>query len=282
MRTLFLALVAATRLSPSYAKAPCPLYGPIFPKPTKLLSDPAVQYAATLLDGIFPQYIDNANSSGSERFSYSVEVFSATEDLPLYAHHWTATNLPLLNSSGVTRVTGDSVYRIGSITKIFTILAFLATVGDSVMNDPVSKHLPEIAELAAQSSGSAIWAPDWDSITVGSLATQTSGLIRDCKSTGEATLSWRKHANAGQTPSSGNFRTNCLSTASTSWVSLPSLSTSFHRAATARAAHGSSSLPDWESSPLPFRRSKRQRTLTSASHFSATLPSECRARTLSR
>ncbi|KAK0751900.1 beta-lactamase/transpeptidase-like protein [Schizothecium vesticola] len=185
MKTLYLALVAATRLSPSYAKAPCPLYGPIFPKPTKLLSDPAVQYAATLLDGIFPQYIDNANSSGSERFSYSVEVFSATEDLPLYAHHWTATNLPLLNSSGVTRVTGDSVYRIGSITKIFTILTFLATVGDGIMNDPVSKHLPEIAELAAQSSGSAIWAPDWDSITVGSLATQTSGLIRDYSILGE-------------------------------------------------------------------------------------------------
>lgn len=183
MKTLFLALAAATRLAPSYAKAPCPLYGPIFPKPTKLLSDPAVQYAATLLDGIFPQYIDNANSSGSERFSYSVEVFSATEDLPLYEHHWTATNLPLLNSSGVTRVTGDSVYRIGSITKIFTILTFLATVGDGILNDPVSKHLPEIAELAAQSSGSAIWAPDWDSITVGSLATQTSGLIRDCKLT---------------------------------------------------------------------------------------------------
>ena len=181
MKTLLFALVAATGLPSTYAKGPCPLYGPIFQKPTNLRSDPTVQYAASLLDGIFPQYIDNANSSASSRFSYSVEVFSATDDLPLYEHHWTATNLQQLNSSGVTKVTGDSVYRIGSITKIFTILTFLATVGDGIMNDPVSKHLPEIAELAAQSSGSAIWAPDWDAITVGSLATQTSGLIRDCK-----------------------------------------------------------------------------------------------------
>lgn len=141
-----------------------------------------MQYAAYILNDIFPKYIDNDTSTGSERFSYSVQVFSGSEDYPLWAHHWTAPNLAQLNTTGAKRVDGDTVYRIGSVTKIFTLLTFLATVGDGIMNDPITKYLPDIAELARNSStASNIFTPDWEEITVGSLATQMSGLIRDCE-----------------------------------------------------------------------------------------------------
>ncbi len=169
----------------SSAKKNCPLYGPQFPKTRNLLQQPGLQSAAKILDDVFTQYIDHSNTTGSEAFSYSVEVFSGNDDAPLlWSHHWTATNLKYFNSTGVIHVDENTVYRIGSITKIFTVFAFLATVGDGIWNDPVTKYLPEVAELAAARKDreeDPIFEVDWDEITVGSLASQTSGLMRDCE-----------------------------------------------------------------------------------------------------
>jgi CubicO group peptidase (beta-lactamase class C family) len=164
------------------ARANCPLYGPLLPNPTNLFSEPAIHNVAAALDEIFYQAIDNNTSTGSERFSYAIEVFTASEDKPIWARYWTAPNLATLNTTGVRRVDGDTVFRIGSVTKIYTVLAFLAAVGDGVWNDPVTKYLPELAELAKNNARkSPIYATDWESITVGSLAGQTSGIIRDCE-----------------------------------------------------------------------------------------------------
>ena len=179
---LLVCAVGFSHLPLAAAKVNCPLYGPLFPRPTNLLKSPGIQAAAKALDDIFVKYIDNDKSTGSDHFSYSVEVFAGSEDKALWSHYWTAPNLKELHSTGVTTVDTNTVYRIGSITKVFTVLAFLATVGDGVWNDPVTKYIPEIAALASRTAGgSPIFTPDWDAITVGSLASQTSGLIRDCK-----------------------------------------------------------------------------------------------------
>jgi len=182
MQTVLLALAAfTTLLSPSAAKANCPLYGPLLPRPTNLLQDPGIKGVASILDGVVAKYIDNDNSTGSERFSYVVEAFAGSEDKPLWSHYWTAPNLKTFNSSGVAKVDTNTVFRVGSVTKIFTVLSFLATVGDGIWNDPITKHLPEIQEIANNASRSPIYTTDWESITIGSLASQMSGLIRDCK-----------------------------------------------------------------------------------------------------
>ncbi|KAI1806278.1 beta-lactamase/transpeptidase-like protein [Daldinia bambusicola] len=163
-----------------HAKENCPLYGLGYPKPTNLLAQPGIQKAAEALDSVFAEYIDNANNTGSDRFSYSVEVFSADADEPLWSHYWTATNLKTLNTTGVRKVDGDTVYRLGSVTKIFTILTFLAEVGDSMWNEPITNYIPELkAMVTGDDTSHSISKPDWQSITIGSLATQMSGLVRD-------------------------------------------------------------------------------------------------------
>lgn len=164
----------------SAAKQNCPLYGPLLPRPTNLSKSPVIASVAKTLDDVFFKNIDNDTSTGSQYFSYAVEVFTGSESLPLWSRYWTAPNLNTFNNSGVTKVDGNTVFRIGSVTKIFTVLTFLATVGDGIWNDPITKHLPEIAEIANNASSSPIFRPDWESITVGSLASQMSGLIRDC------------------------------------------------------------------------------------------------------
>ncbi len=179
----FLTLLVSFQSLICSAKPNCPLYGPLFPAVINPLQHSEAKTAAKTLDNLFPQYIDNDDSSGSQGYSYAVEVFSANEVEPLWSHYWTAPNLKELETTGVRKVDRDTVFRLGSITKIYTLLAFLITVGDSSWNDPIAKYLPEIAELAEKNrtSNSPIFTPDWDSITIGSLASQTSGLIRDCK-----------------------------------------------------------------------------------------------------
>ncbi|KAI8626024.1 beta-lactamase/transpeptidase-like protein [Xylariaceae sp. FL1651] len=164
-----------------HAKLNCPLYGLGYPKPTNLFSYGGIKTAADALDSIFGQYIDNANNTGSDSFSYSVEVFAANEQKPLWSHYWTAKNLATMNTTGVKSVDGNTVYRMGSLTKIFTILTFLAEVGDSSWNEPITKFIPEIAAMAVNGSSNShsLTTPDWGSITIGSLASQISGLMRD-------------------------------------------------------------------------------------------------------
>jgi CubicO group peptidase (beta-lactamase class C family) len=68
----------------------------------------------------------------------------------------------------------DTVYRIGSITKQFTALMLLQLVeqGKVQLSDPVEKYFPEINRVPGQIGGEA-------PITIGQLATHTSGLGRE-------------------------------------------------------------------------------------------------------
>ncbi|KAI2468653.1 beta-lactamase/transpeptidase-like protein [Annulohypoxylon bovei var. microspora] len=164
-----------------FAKQNCPLYGLGYPKPTNLLVQPGIKTAATALDSVFSEYIDHSNETKSDSFSYSVEVFSVDDEEPLWSHHWTASNLETLNSTGVTKVDGDTVYRLASVTKVFTILTFLAEAGDTLWNEPIANYIPEIAAFveAGADNSHSISSTNWESITMGSLASQMSGLARD-------------------------------------------------------------------------------------------------------
>ncbi|KAI0391753.1 beta-lactamase/transpeptidase-like protein [Xylariaceae sp. FL0594] len=177
-----LATLVALQGTASLAKPNCPLYGLGYPKPVNLLSYSGINTAASALDSVFGQYIDNANNTGSDRFSYSVEVFAADEERPLWSHYWTAKNLATMNTTGVRMIDGNTVYRMGSLTKIFTMLTFLAEVGDSLWNEPIAKFIPEIAAMVEEGAdvSHSLTTPDWGSITIGSLASQISGLMRDC------------------------------------------------------------------------------------------------------
>jgi D-alanyl-D-alanine carboxypeptidase len=68
----------------------------------------------------------------------------------------------------------DTVYRIGSITKMFTALMLeqLADGGKVRLSDPVEKHFPEIKLVKGR-------FPDAPPITLVQLATHTSGLGRE-------------------------------------------------------------------------------------------------------
>lgn len=107
----------------------------------------------------------------------SISVRSIHEGDKLLDMHYTP---PTHDANSTTIVNADTVYRVGSISKIFTILGILHEgIG---MDDPITKYLPELGNLkAADGINNDITAVSWDGITIGALASHMSGIGLDCK-----------------------------------------------------------------------------------------------------
>ncbi|KAI0149222.1 beta-lactamase/transpeptidase-like protein [Pestalotiopsis sp. NC0098] len=163
----------------------CPLDGPVFPKPTKLSTLPVIKEAVANLTGYFEQW--NANYSATGNFSYSVQIFSAHEQDALFSYSHTAAKLAKINHPGVATVDENSVFRLGSLTKVFTVYNMLLNAGDEIWNSPITKYIPELAAMAANASSSSNPVANiaWQDVTIGSLATQMSGIPRDYALLGE-------------------------------------------------------------------------------------------------
>lgn len=177
------ATLTLLQLPSTLALPNCPISGAEFPPPQRLTQHPKWQEALVNLTDAF-NFLDT-NITGKS-LSYSVQIFSTNPGKALLAErHRTASDL-LPDTEGVKEVDGNTVYRLGSVSKIFTILAFLAEVGDVHWNTPVTRFIPELAQYSSQVSTQYlddVRRTDWEDITIGALAAQVSGIGRDCKST---------------------------------------------------------------------------------------------------
>jgi CubicO group peptidase (beta-lactamase class C family) len=104
--------------------------------------------------------------------SLSVEVTSSKESLWSYHHTALERNA---SRPDIPAVNGDALYRIASITKTFTVLGILYQhqAGNLSLDDPVDNYIKELKE---DQDGTI----PWKDITLRSLASQLSGIPRDC------------------------------------------------------------------------------------------------------
>ncbi|KAI1134798.1 beta-lactamase/transpeptidase-like protein [Hypoxylon sp. FL0543] len=160
----------------------CPLDGPAFPKPLHLSQNEAVKNAVATLKDKFENV-----TAAAPNYSMSIQVFAANDPVPLFSLSHTAPNLASQNSSGVKTVDENTVFRLGSLTKIYTIYTFLINAGDKYWNEPITKFVPELQALANRSDPVNYVA--WDDITLGGLATQLTGIPREYALLGELTQS---------------------------------------------------------------------------------------------
>jgi hypothetical protein len=116
----------------------------------------------------------------SENTTYFLEIFSTHESQPLFTKHHAAQALSTA-PSGTKAVDSNTIYRIGSLTKLFTAYTFLIQAGDVKFNDPVTKYIPEL--LAASEALNATLDPlnhvSWQDITIGELASHMADIGRD-------------------------------------------------------------------------------------------------------
>lgn len=148
--------VSSALLSPRASKLEaCPLLGKQYPPPKALSSEPKWQAATKRLDATLNGLIKKAPYKDT---TFSVGIFSAFDDGLSYQYHNTGPSVS--NSSyGVNKVDANSIYRIGSISKLLSIYLFLLCEGDTKWSDPVSKHLPELLKYKADSWNELM--PDW-------------------------------------------------------------------------------------------------------------------------
>ncbi|KAI2773964.1 beta-lactamase/transpeptidase-like protein [Daldinia loculata] len=182
MRLLRLGAVVGSIVSIAAASPTCPIDGPAFPKPLQPSKSEAVKAAVETLKDVFANVTEKAHN-----YSISVQVFSANEPEPLFSLSHTAPNLASQRSTGVKKVDENTVFRLGSLTKIYTIYSFLINAGDKLWNEPITKYVPELQALANRSDPVNYVA--WDELTLGGLATQLTGIPREYALLGELTQS---------------------------------------------------------------------------------------------
>ncbi|KAH6639266.1 beta-lactamase/transpeptidase-like protein [Boeremia exigua] len=144
----------------------CPILGPAFPSAKNLHSSDIFQDALKSIQNT----INTAISSGNSKYgqldpnnTHSVQIFSIASEQPLLDYH--RRGLKVL---GNRTIDGDSVYRVGSISKLLTVYLLLLEVGETIFNEKVTKYLPELKGVA-----------HWNDITIGSLAGYVGGITAE-------------------------------------------------------------------------------------------------------
>lgn len=106
-----------------------------------------------------------------ENTSFAIQLTSNQETL--WESYHTASILGNYTDSNPAPVSADTVFRIASISKTFTVYALLLenVIG---LDDPITKYLPGLADVKQETPNSI----KWDQITIRSLASQLSGIGR--------------------------------------------------------------------------------------------------------
>ncbi|KAI0164392.1 beta-lactamase/transpeptidase-like protein [Hypoxylon sp. FL1284] len=149
----------------------CPPLGAVLPAPTSPSTHPAVQSALSALKAA-------VNLTGTfNGTAVSIGVKSLHETAPLVDIHYTP---PVLDPRGASQIDSSTVYRLGSVSKVFAALAVLKTSGVQ-LQDPVTKYLPRLRELKEQQNGTvnSITVPDWDEVTLQALASHMGAIGAD-------------------------------------------------------------------------------------------------------
>ena len=162
------------------------LLGPGYPPPADLTSNDSLVSAAwsnfsattdtyiyrnQTLEGLVPDLGSYTFSAGA----FSIFDAQAVEKLQ---YHHTERDVETSNT-GVTRVDGDSIYRVASATKVFTVYLTLIEVGSRYWDSPITDFVPELADYSNDTAPDSLNVVDWKSVTLGVLAGQIAGIPRD-------------------------------------------------------------------------------------------------------
>lgn len=160
-------LTLAILLYSSQAVCNCYEPTPAFPVPSW---DTGASDLKPVFERIGRQLHDINEKNKFNSSSYSIEITSSSN--ALWSAHRTAR---VLNETrpGDKHVSGNSLFRIASITKTFTTLALLHLASDKrlSLDDPVTKYIPEL--------NSSEYDLPWKDISLRILASQLSGIPRE-------------------------------------------------------------------------------------------------------
>ena len=159
--------------------------GPTYPAPIDLTSDKSLVPASWKnFTSIFDAYLKGNQSSASESLSgvekitFSVGLFSIHDPAAAkLQYHHTSPEIAYA-TQGTTQVDGDSIYRMASVSKLFTVFAGLLELNNEDWNRPLSEVFPELVDFVRETAGEEdpVYRIQWDKITPWALAAQLAGI----------------------------------------------------------------------------------------------------------
>lgn len=164
---------------------PQALLMPAFPPPARLNINANFQSAIVELSSS----LQMALSQGTSAFgnftpnatSVSVSLKSTGQEDSVFDFQFTGAGLNATAGS-TSEVSSDSVFRIGSISKLITVYALLLNNGLDHWEQPITKYVPELRNYAQNTgNGSQIDHVNWEDVTIGDLASHMSGIGVNCK-----------------------------------------------------------------------------------------------------
>lgn len=147
-----------------------------FPPPVLTADDPNLISLFTNLRKKIQSTLKSSQQAWNTTItSFAIEVTSANDKIWELYH-----TAPILGTDAFCReptVSGNSYFRVASISKVFTVLAILLQEKEGRLNlkDPISKYIPELSQ------DNATDGIQWNLISLESLASQLSGIPRECR-----------------------------------------------------------------------------------------------------
>ncbi|KAK4447829.1 beta-lactamase/transpeptidase-like protein [Podospora aff. communis PSN243] len=166
--SLFLAAALGLAALPFSAANVCPPLGPVLLAPRSPSQNPIVKAAIGSLEAT----LDGQLKGQVKGSAVSLAAKSIHEDGLLFNYHFTP---PTQSGLGTTNVDENTIYRVGSVSKLMPVLALLQDSNVS-LEDPVTKYLPALKDAKGSSE---VLSVSWDDITIGSLMSHLSGLATD-------------------------------------------------------------------------------------------------------
>ncbi|RAK81929.1 serine hydrolase domain-containing protein [Aspergillus fijiensis CBS 313.89] len=157
--------------------------GPIYPAPVDLSSSHShVRAVWENLTTTIDDYLKHPSKNGSttllgiENITFSAGLFSVHDpEAKKLQYHWTSPEIAE-STNGTRKVDGDSIFRIASVSKLFTTYAGMLSLAEGQWDLPLSKIYPGFAKYAAEAIDAPAWSINWDEITPWALASQSSGI----------------------------------------------------------------------------------------------------------
>ncbi|KFY61811.1 hypothetical protein V496_04869 [Pseudogymnoascus sp. VKM F-4515 (FW-2607)] len=120
-------------------------------------------------------------AAARKNITFSVGLFSV-EDPAASNLQFHYTSPEIANApNGTNKVDGDTIYRMASVTKAFTVLAGLLELNSTHWDRPITDFVPTLASYTQKASGEddPTHITEWDKVTLSALAAQIAGVPRD-------------------------------------------------------------------------------------------------------
>lgn len=116
----------------------------------------------------------------AQNVTFSMGVFSLYDSAAVSSlqFHYTSAEIAKA-ANGTHKVDSDSIYRIASVTKLFTVLAGLIELKPEDWERPVSAVLTLLGDYVSRNGKPDVYTTPWGEITLRALAAQIAGVPRD-------------------------------------------------------------------------------------------------------